>query len=192
MSGRSFPEGREQMAEHRQFASGIRFAVTPQSQTEVVLGAAAPAKTQETKLATPWQCVVVSSDVTRCEALARAAAGGGWRTIRCCSAEAARGTTERLHCQLAILDVEAASAGCDAEELRSLIEQLARENDLLLLVCGHERDPREEVWARQLGVWLYLPGVVAGPELATLCGEALDIAERLANRRDSQPLAKAM
>jgi DNA-binding NtrC family response regulator len=180
------------MAERRQFASGIGYAVTPQSQTELVLGAASPATTRETKLATPWQCVVVSSDVVRCESLARAAAGGGWRTIRCRSAEAARGTTERMHCQLAILDVEAASTGCDAEGLRSLVEQLARENDLLLLVCGHERDPREEIWARQLGVWLYLPGVIAGPELATLCGEALEIAERLSIRHDSQPLAKAM
>ncbi|MBX3413059.1 MAG: hypothetical protein KF708_10260 [Pirellulales bacterium] len=128
----------------------------------------------------------------RCETLARAAASGGWRTIRCRTAESARGTTERLHCQLAILDVEAASSGCDAEELRILVEQLARENDLLLLVCGNERDPREEIWARQLGVWLYLPGVVAGPELTTLCSEALDVAERLANRPPSPPWAKAV
>jgi DNA-binding NtrC family response regulator len=192
MSGRPFPEGREQMAERRQYASGTRFAVTPQSPSQLVLGQAAPVAPHETTLASQWQCVIVSSDVTRCEALSRAAAEGGWRTIRCRSAEAALATAVRTPCQLAILDVEAASAGRDAEELRRLVEQLACENDLLLLVCGHERDPREEIWARQLGVWLYLPGVVAGPELTTLCGEALEIAERLAHRREPQPLQRAM
>lgn len=164
----------------------------PQSQPQIVLGQAAPATTTETKLAGFWQCVVVSSDVARCEALARAAAEGGWRTITCRTAEAALATTDRMHCELAILDVEAASAERDAEDLRRLIEQLARDNDLLLLVCGHERDSREEIWARQLGVWLYLPGVIAGPELTTLCSEALEIVERLALRRQQQPFQHAV
>jgi len=157
-----------------------------------VLGQAVPAAAQNTNLASSWQCVVVSSDAVRCESLSRAAAGGGWRAIRCRTADSALAATERTHCQLAILDAEAASAGRDTEDLRRLVEQLARDNDLLLLVCGHERDPREEIWARQLGVWLYLPGVTAGPELSTLCGEALEIAERLANRGKPQPLQRAM
>jgi hypothetical protein len=35
------------------------------------------------------------------------------------------------------------------------------------------------VWVRQLGAWLYLPGVVDSNNFALLCGEARHIAERL-------------
>lgn len=34
----------------------------------------------------------------------------------------------------------------------------AAEMKELVAVCGAEQTPEEEVWARQLGVWVYLPG----------------------------------
>lgn len=149
-------------------------------ETQLVLGQDAPVARRETAVLHPWQCVVVSADGARCEALADAAIAGGWRAIRCRNAEVASLSTGQTRCQLAILDLE--FAGRDAERLQRLVESLARQSDMLLLVCGQERDPKEEIWARQLGVWLYLPAVVAGSELTTLCGEAREIAERLAQR----------
>ena len=45
---------------------------------------------------------------------------------------------------------------------------------LLLVICGHEGEVEEEIWARQLGVWLYVPGLSNAPaeDLSLLCQQA--------------------
>ena len=43
---------------------------------------------------------------------------------------------------------------------------------MLLVICGSEDNVDEELWARQLGAWLYLPGVCDGDSLTSLCVEA--------------------
>ena len=48
-----------------------------------------------------------------------------------------------------------------------------------LIVCGNEGATEEEIWVRQLGAWMYLPGVTEGSNLSLLCSEARHIAERL-------------
>jgi hypothetical protein len=61
-----------------------------------------------------------------------------------------------------------------------VLEQLASQSGVLLIVCGNEGSVEEELWVRQRGAWLYLPGVVEASNLALLCGEAKQIVERLA------------
>jgi hypothetical protein len=39
----------------------------------------------------------------------------------------------------------------------------------------------EEIWARQLGAWMYLPGVNDHSDVAMLCGEARNAAEKLSS-----------
>ena len=58
--------------------------------------------------------------------------------------------------------------------LRDLCQTLASQSNVLLAVCGNTNDPQEEIWARQLGVWLYLPGVAIEhfEELAAICEQA--------------------
>jgi hypothetical protein len=56
------------------------------------------------------------------------------------------------------------------------------------VICGNEGRPQEEIWARQLGAWLYLPGVVESDDVAMLCGEARQIAEQLAKPQRSLPM----
>ena len=56
--------------------------------------------------------------------------------------------------QLAFVDLE----GVQGVGFQTLVRQLADQRQVLLVVCGHEQDGTEEVWARQLGVWFYLPG----------------------------------
>ncbi len=36
-----------------------------------------------------------------------------------------------------------------------------------------------EIWSRQLGVWMYLPGVDDESDIAMLCGEARNAVEKL-------------
>ena len=48
------------------------------------------------------------------------------------------------------------------------MQQLAARQGPLLAVCGKPDDTTGEVWSRQLGVWMYLPGVDGQSDIA-LC-----------------------
>ena len=50
----------------------------------------------------------------------------------------------------------------------------------LLIVCGTEGNPLEEIWAWQLGVWLYLAGVDLNCDVESLCSEARQVTNKLA------------
>jgi hypothetical protein len=47
-----------------------------------------------------------------------------------------------------------------------------------VVVCGSGDSVDEELWARQLGAWVYLPGVSGGDALMSLFAEARRVAER--------------
>lgn len=137
------------------------------------------------KAASVFQCLIVSADPARREMFARAAAEGGWKTALCGDAASALAHINRSFMQLAIVDLE----GPQAATLRPVIERLAGGSGLLaggllLIVCGNEGQIEEEVWVRQSGAWLYLPGVAETNNFALLCGEARQIAERLAKPTD--------
>ena len=57
---------------------------------------------------------------------------------------------------------------------RLLCEAIAGLRHVLLVACGNAGDAAEEIWARQLGVWLYLPDVAweETGDLAFLCEQA--------------------
>ena len=61
----------------------------------------------------------------------------------------------------------------------ALVEQLASRSGPLLAVCGKPDDLQGEVWSRQLGVWMYLPGIDTDSDIALLCGEARNILKKL-------------
>lgn len=145
-------------------------------------------------LVTGLHCLITSTSEARRNALSWAAADAGWRTTLCSDATAARDQWERMLAQMAIIDLESEEPQA-AAELRQLIEFLARQGGLLLLLCGNEGQAAEEIWARQLGVWLYLPGAAPGAELTAVCREAHDLvarieAQRAGARRDAAPSAR--
>jgi hypothetical protein len=125
-----------------------------------------------------FQCLILSSQNGRREMLNRAAEMAGWEPIVCLDADAAHEQIGRMFLQLAIVDM-VPMAGREPPGYRDLAEKLARLGGLLLVICGNEGRPQEEIWARQLGAWLYLPGVVESDDVAMLCGEARQIAEQL-------------
>jgi hypothetical protein len=73
--------------------------------------------------------------------------------------------------QLAFVDLE----GEQGAGFQTLVRQLADQRQVLLVVCGHEQDGTEEVWARQLGVWFYLPGIADQNTIGLLCRDARSI-----------------
>lgn len=113
--------------------------------------------------------------------LVRAANEAGWDTVACADAKSAWHTAERERFAMALVDLEAADS-CSAQ-YRELAEHIIGSQKTLTLVCGNEGNAAEEIWARQIGVWLYLPGVTVNCDVRSLCAEAMPIAEKVYRQR---------
>jgi ActR/RegA family two-component response regulator len=125
-------------------------------------------------------CLVVSTSAWRAQLLVRAAHEEHWATIVCNSAEDGLRQAVRQCVQLALVDLQSAPAA-RVGELKKMVEQLAARR-VLLAVCGKPDDTTGEVWSRQLGVWMYLPGVDSQSDIALLCAEARQVLEKLGGR----------
>jgi hypothetical protein len=123
-------------------------------------------------------CLVVSASPQRAQLWVRAAHEEHWTTIVCTTADDANRQSVRNRIDLALVDLQSAPVGCEPR-LRSLVQQLATRDGPLLAVCGKPDDTSGEVWSRQLGVWMYLPGVDSESDIALLCGEARNILKKL-------------
>lgn len=97
-----------------------------------------------------------------------------------CSLQALR-LAFRLKFQLAVIDLQSVT---DDEASRNDLEQLARDlaqNHVPLLVINGDPDnPLGEFAARQLGVWVYLPGLGEDVGLESMFREARLATEKLA------------
>ncbi len=123
------------------------------------------------------ECLIVSGNNTRRETLSRAATESGWSSVVCGDPDTARHMASRIAVKLAIVDLEKCSPA-DLGGLRDLSAELTRLGGPLLVVCGTDGDAQQEIWARQLGAWLYLPGMAGVDAMATLCGEARQVVEK--------------
>jgi hypothetical protein len=116
-------------------------------------------------------CLVVSGDTSRRGRFEAAVGLAGW--LEC----AAPQTTAELRraivrdYRLAIVDITA-PLGDRVNDTIEVAEEFAARPGTLLVICGSEDNVHEELWARQLGTWLYLPGVCDGDSLTSLCVEA--------------------
>ncbi len=119
-----------------------------------------------------FECLIVAHVDQRGGMLKQAALDGGWDPLVCRDAEVAAEQGARRRFRLALLDLQYAP-GPAIPRLRRLSESLAGQAGPLVIVCGHENDPREEIWARQLGVWLYLPAIDESCDIASVCRQAL-------------------
>lgn len=128
--------------------------------------------------ATVQLCLVVSTSSRRAQLWVRAAHEEQWATIVCNSADDAIRQSVRQRIDLALVDLQSAPPPQE-RLLRKLVEQLAARRGPLLAVCGKPDDTIGEVWSRQLGVWMYLPGVDNESDIALLCGEARNVLRKL-------------
>ncbi len=119
-----------------------------------------------------FECLIVAHVDQRGGMLKQAALDGGWDPLVCRDAEVAAEQGARRRFRLALLDLQYAP-GPAIPRLRRLSESLSAQAGPLVIVCGHENDPPEEIWARQLGVWLYWPAVDETCDIASVCRQAL-------------------
>lgn len=121
-------------------------------------------------------CLIVSGNASRRSRFAAAADLAGWSE---CSAPETPAEIRRVidgEFQLVIVDI-ASPIGDRVNDTVELAEEFAARPGTLLVVCGSEDNVDEELWARQLGAWLYLPGVTDGDSLTSLCVEARRLRE---------------
>lgn len=125
-----------------------------------------------------FRCLIVSTSEHRAEMLQDAAVQQGWDAIVCDSVQEASRELIRHRVQMVIVDLDTSGRGAPGG-FKELTERMAGEDRRLLVVCGNEGDVMEEIWARQLGAWTYLPGVDDQSDVVMLCGEAKNTAEKL-------------
>ncbi len=125
-----------------------------------------------------FHCLIVAEDAERREFLAEAARAAGWEVAAYAKASAASVAANRYRQALAIVDLTGLEPD-SASALRSLTEHLSAGSQPLLMVCGTEGNALEEIWARQLGVWLYLSGVDPSCDVTSLCREAKQVVQKL-------------
>lgn len=123
-------------------------------------------------------CLIVSTSASRAQGWVRAAHEVDWSTIVCTTADDANRQSIRYRVHLALIDLQSAKAKVEPH-FRGLVEQLASRGGPLLAVCGKPDDIAGEVWSRQLGVWMYLPGVDGESDISLLCSEAKNIVKKL-------------
>ena len=124
------------------------------------------------------RCLVVCDDHKRSEMFVQAFETSGWEATVCLDADEAEAEMKRSKFHLSLIDLDGAD-GTSQQQLRDLASRFAEDRDLLQMVCGNEGDPLEEIWALQLGAWLYLPGVDGSCDVAMLGREARQVVDRL-------------
>jgi DNA-binding NtrC family response regulator len=123
------------------------------------------------------KCLVVSGDEGLRRRLDTMAELGGWSAC-----EAPADSTELRSLvegdyHLVIADI-ARPLGERVNDTVEIAEEFAGRPNTLVVVCGSGESVDEELWARQLGAWVYLPGVSGGDALMSLFAEASRVVER--------------
>lgn len=146
-------------------------------EVEVAMRPTAP-PSKGAKAAARYRCLIVSDSQTWAEMFGRAAASQGWEPIVCCDIEDAARAAVCEQYQLAVVDVNAENSETP-NDFRRLAEKIAFVRNPLVMICGGKENAAEEILARKIGAWMYLPGVDDASDVAMLCGESKNIIEKL-------------
>ena len=151
---------------------------TSESTAPAVLGQVEEAVSRPRMVgASVLQCLVVSASQTRRNMLSDAAATAGWDAIVCADPQNALAEFRKTAFQFAVVDLDL--RGKTPQGFRECVRTLAEDSSrILICICGHEQDPAEEVWVRQLGAWVYLPGATNSSELSSHCERAMLVVKK--------------
>ncbi len=127
-------------------------------------------------------CLVVSPDPLRQMMFGQAAARSGWKQVVCADHASALQHLASGTVGLVLVDTVTPNPNTAADR-RLLVELLSDQKELLTVVCGRTNDPQEEVWARQCGVWMYLPGVAPEADLDPVLAGAKEVVQRTRQRK---------
>jgi len=123
------------------------------------------------------KCLVVSGDEALRHRLDTMADLSGWSACESPADAAELRSVVEGEFHLVIADI-ASPLGERVNDTVEIAEEFAGRPGTLVVVCGSGDSVDEELWARQLGAWVYLPGVSGGDALMSLFAEARRVAER--------------
>jgi hypothetical protein len=127
-------------------------------------------------------CLVVSPDPLRQMMFGKAAVQNGWKQVVCADQASALPHLASGTVGMVLVDTVTPNPNTAADR-RLLVEMLADQKEVLTVVCGRSNDVQEEIWARQSGAWMYLPGVAPESDLSPVLTGAKEIVERMQQRR---------
>jgi DNA-binding NtrC family response regulator len=123
------------------------------------------------------KCLVVSGDSDFRHRLDTMADLAGWSVCETPADSAELRSVVDSDFHLVITDI-ACPMGERVSDTVEIAEEFAGRPHTLVVVCGSGEGIDEELWARQLGAWVYLPGVTGGDALMSLFAEAQRVVER--------------
>ena len=116
-------------------------------------------------------CLVLSWSERRAQLLQSVARDETWQAKVCEDVQEFLRSVFQLDVPLTIVDLPD-KAAASYEQLREMAAQTSEMKRSLLVVCGAANDQEEEQWARQLGIWAYLPDAADPGGLRTVFAEA--------------------
>lgn len=132
------------------------------------------------------RCLIYSWSDVRAERLQSAAEREAWEAVIFSNAGKFLKHVFQHKVPLTLVDLPQVDWSAYAE-MRAATVKVCEVSDSLLVICGADAAPDEELWARQLGVWSYLPEVDRPGELDWLFVEARKaVAQRASAYVDSQ------
>jgi hypothetical protein len=152
------------------FASGI-------TSSETGTQAGWPAQSQSIRAPGVRKCLVVSGDESLRSRFEAVTELSGWSACDAPIDVADVDAAVDGDYQLVVVDI-ARPLGRRVNDSIEVAEEFAGRPGSLLVICGSEDSAEEELWARQLGAWVYLPGVASGDTLVSLCADARRLSER--------------
>jgi len=133
-------------------------------------------------------CLILSWSYERAQRFQSAAEREAWEAIVCGSGEKFLQNVFQQKIPLTVVDLPQAEFN-DYAELRNATAKVCEVSDSLLIVCGAGENENEETWARQLGVWAYVPDVAQPAEFDWVFIEARKaLAQQASARVDSRAL----
>ncbi|WP_145250898.1 hypothetical protein [Aeoliella mucimassa] len=130
-------------------------------------------------------CLLISDDKQHRKILERVACTEGWNLDACVTVLEAMKLVFRKKYELAFVDIQSVAGSSMQNDYQGLAGDLSRDHVPLLIVNGVPEDPIGEITARQIGVWVYLPGFDGKTELDVLFREARLALKRLTRQPSS-------
>lgn len=136
-----------------------------------------------------YQCLIVAPLEQRRRMIRTAAEAQHWKAVVCGDAADFMRWVFRKKVALIVVDLDHPNASERSfqriyDELRQAVENSARVSDALLLISGNSAQADEEIWARGLGVWSYLPNADSRQGLEHVLRDAHDaVARRVKHHR---------
>jgi len=134
------------------------------------------------------RCLVFSWSDQRALRFQKAAEREAWEVTVCNGARQFLQHVFRQKVPLTLVDLPAVELE-SYSVLQNATAKVREVSDSLLIICGSEENEKEETWARQLGVWAYVPDTENSEEIDWIFTEARKaLAQKASARVDSSAI----